>query len=258
MEPIVKSEVVGKVGWITMNRPKKRNALSPEMVKALSDAFDQMEMDPQVKAVILQANGPAFCAGADLEYLQEMQEYSLEENLKDSQRLQSLFSKIYEFPKMVIAKIQGQALAGGSGLVTVCDFSFASSQAKFGFTEVKIGFIPALVSVFLQERIGIGKASGLLLSGEIISAKKAEEIGLITEEIPEEKLNNWVIQAAEKLVDGNSAFSMAETKKLLRAQNATERRQALEAAALANANARSHADCRKGIAAFLSKTKPNW
>lgn len=252
------SEIAGKVGYITLNKPEKRNPLGPEMVKTLTESFDRMQLETNVKVVVLQAKGKVFCSGADLDYLQQMQSFSFEENLADSNQLKNLFSKIYEFPKPVLAKVEGHALAGGCGLVSVCDFAFASSEVNLGYPEVKIGFVPALVSVFLTEKIGMGKATQFLLSGEIISAKMAEEIGLITEEVSNDHLDERVNDFVRNLVEGNSAFSMSETKRILREQTNEGRRRSLDLAALANAQARAHEDCKKGIAAFLSKTKPNW
>ncbi|PZV84634.1 methylglutaconyl-CoA hydratase [Algoriphagus aquaeductus] len=259
MEKTVLTHVENQLGFITLNRPEKRNALSPQLIGELSEAFAQMKADKSVKLVILQAKGKAFCAGADLEYLQELQQFSYEENLEDSHRLKRLFSQIYEFPKVVIAKVQGHALAGGCGLVTVCDFAFADSEALFGYTEAKIGFVPALVSVFLAEQIGHYRAGELLISGEMISAKKADEFGLITGYMDGASLDHWVLnEFALKLIRDNSAFSMGETKRLLRSLGKVTRDQALDAAAEANARARAHEDCKKGIAAFLQKTKPTW
>ena len=140
--------VQDRVGYITLNRPEKRNALSGEMVTELKAAFAKADEDESVKVIVLKASGEAFCAGADLAYLQQLQKFSLEENVKDSNHLKDLFLQIYQLKKVVIAQVQGHALAGGCGLATICDFVFAIPEAKFGYTEVKIGFIPALVSVF--------------------------------------------------------------------------------------------------------------
>jgi methylglutaconyl-CoA hydratase len=149
MEPGVLSHIENRIGFITLNRPDKRNAMSPEMIEGLEKVLEDFEGNSAIKVVVLRAEGKAFCAGMDLAYLQEMQNYSFEQNLADSARLKGLFSRIYEFPKVVIAQVQGHALGGGFGLVTVCDFAYSSSEAKFGYTEAKIGFVPALVSVFL-------------------------------------------------------------------------------------------------------------
>lgn len=258
MQKPVQRKIENQIGFITLSRPEKRNALSLELIQELRKAFTAFENDPAVKVVVLNAEGKAFCAGADLDYIQQMQHFSFVENLEDSNRLKSLFTQIYEYPKVVIAQVQGHALAGGCGLVTVCDFAFAASGALFGYTEVKIGFIPALVSVFLSEQIGQAKTAVLLLSGELISSSKASELGLITEVVEQEFLEQRTLEFAQKLVSDNSAFSMQETKRLLRSLGKAERHLALDLAAEANAKARGHVDCIKGISAFLSKTKPTW
>lgn len=258
METPILTHIENRIGFVTLNRPEKRNAIHPEMIGELGEAFSDFERNPEVKIVVLRAEGKAFCAGADLAYLRELQHYSFEENLADSHRLKVLFSQIYEFPKVVIAQVQGHALAGGGGLVTVCDFAFAAPEALFGFTEVKIGFVPALVSVFLAEQIGQGKATELLLSGGLIASSKAAQLGLITEVVEVDFLETRTLEFAQKLIADNSAFSMQEAKRMLRGLSEKSRREALDRAAEANAKARSHEDCVKGIAAFLSKTKPGW
>ena len=153
--------VKDRVGYITLNRPEKRNALSSELVTALKEAFATAKNDRDVKVIVLKANGESFCAGADLAYLQQLQQFSFQENLADSNHLKDLFLQIYQLEKVVVAQVQGHALAGGCGLATICDFVFAVPEAKFGYTEVKIGFIPALVSIFLIRKIGEQKAKQL-------------------------------------------------------------------------------------------------
>ncbi|WP_288370792.1 enoyl-CoA hydratase-related protein [uncultured Algoriphagus sp.] len=258
MNDIVLFEKSNRIGKITLNRPEKRNAMSPELVSGLLEILDRVENEEDVKVVILAAAGKAFCAGADLAYIQKMQEFTPEENLEDSKRLMSLFDRIYNFPKPIIAAVQGHALAGGCGLVTVCDFAFAVHEALFGYTEVRIGFIPALVSVFLQEQIGAAKTQELLLSGDLISAQKAANLGIITELVESDQLKARVSEFAEKLVEKNSANSMRATKLLLRNIHREERDQKLLLAAKMNAESRSHQDCKDGIAAFLNKETPNW
>jgi methylglutaconyl-CoA hydratase len=254
----VLTEITDRIGIITLNRPEKRNALSPELIAELHRAFEEMNAKDGVKIIVLRSTGKAFCAGADLAYLQQLQDFSYEENLEDSSKLMSLFNLIYCLPKVVIAEIQGHALAGGCGLATVCDFAFSVPDALFGYTEVRIGFVPALVSVFLQEQIGAAKTQELLLSGEFISSTKAAELGLITGVEPAEFLGKTVQEFASKLITQNSSFSMSKTKTLLRQLNEIERNKSLELAAEANATARAHEDCKKGIAAFLNKTSPDW
>ena len=149
---LVEYEAKDRIGFLTLNRPTKRNALNHELVTELLLGFQKAASDDSVKVIVLRANGETFCAGADLVYLQQMQKFSYEENLSDSLQLKELFLQIYTSKKVVIAQVQGAALAGGCGLITVCDFVFAVPEAKFGYTEVKIGFVPAIVMVFLLRK----------------------------------------------------------------------------------------------------------
>ncbi|HRG10523.1 MAG TPA: enoyl-CoA hydratase-related protein [Cyclobacteriaceae bacterium] len=250
--------VTNQIAYITINRPEKRNALSPELVTELKTAFDKAEQDAAVKVVVLKANGESFCAGADLGYLQQLQNFSFEENLADSNHLKELFLKIYTLKKVVIAQVQGHALAGGCGLATVCDFTFSVPEAKFGYTEVRIGFIPALVSVFLIRKIGEQKARHLLLTGEIIKADTALAYGMITEVVPAGELENRVNQFAQILILQNSAQSMQLTKQLIHEVQNLTLDEALNFAANQNAKARATDDCKKGIASFLNKQEIKW
>ena len=247
-----------RVAFITLNRPEKRNALNHELVAELKKYFDQAAGDSSAKVIVLKANGEAFCAGADLEYLQQLQKFSVEENLQDSNHLKELFLKIYTHPKIVIAQVQGHALAGGCGLATVCDFVLPVPAAKFGYTEVKIGFIPALVTVFLLRKLGEAKAKEMLLSGELFSAEQVLQMGLINHVVDSDKLEAHVLQLAKKLTDGNSAESMNLTKQMIAAVPAMSIENALNYAAEMNAKARGSEDCKRGIAAFLNKEKLSW
>lgn len=255
---LVQYLVSNRIGTIILNRPEKRNALSHELVAELMEAFTKAESDDQVKVIVLKANGEAFCAGADLEYLQQLQKYSYEDNLKDSNHLKELFLKIYTHPKVVIAQVQGHALAGGCGLATVCDFVLAVPTAKFGYTEVKIGFIPALVTVFLLRKIGEGRAKELLLSGELFLAEQVLQVGLINRVVAPEKIEHEVGELARKLVESNSAQSMKLTKQMIAQVQEMPLEQALQYATEMNAHARGTEDCKKGIAAFLNKEKISW
>lgn len=250
--------VTNQIAYITLNRAEKRNALSPELVTELKAAFNKAEQDTVVKIVVLKANGESFCAGADLGYLQQLQNFSFEENLADSNHLKELFLKIYTLKKVVIAQVQGHALAGGCGLATVCDFTFSVPEAKFGYTEVRIGFIPALVSVFLIRKIGEQKARHLLLTGEIIKADTALAYGMITEVVPAGELENRVNQFAQMLITQNSAQSMQLTKQLIHEVQNLSLNEALNFAANQNAKARATDDCKKGIASFLNKQDIKW
>lgn len=255
---VVIYSVKDRIGYITLNRPDKRNALNRELVSELMEAFSKAEVDPHVKVVVLKANGEAFCAGADLAYLQQLQNFSFEENLADSNHLKDLFLKIYSLKKVVIAQVQGHALAGGCGLTTVCDFAFAVPEAKFGYTEVKIGFIPALVAVFLVRKISEQKARHLLLTGEIIKANEALNRGLITAVVERNDLESTVYQFAQTLINSNSEQSMQLTKQLIQDVHTLPLKEALDLAATMNSHARATEDCKKGISAFRNKQELRW
>ena len=255
---LVDYSVKDRIGFITLNRPEKRNALSFELVDELKNAFTHAESDEQAKVIVLKANGEAFCAGADLGYLQQLQNFSREENLNDSRHLKDLFYKIYTLNKVVIAQVQGHALAGGCGLATVCDFVFAVPEAKFGYTEVKIGFLPAIVMIFLIRKIGEQKAKQLLLSGELMSGESAVQTGLVNRIIDKEKLEPAVIEFAGKLIKNNSGQSMGLTKRMIAEVQSMKLEDALEYAARMNAEARTSEDCKKGIQAFLNKDDLAW
>ncbi len=254
----IQYQVSDRIAFVTLNRPEKRNALSHELVSELQVAFQQASEDDAVKVVVLRSNGEAFCAGADLGYLQKLQQFSYEENVADSNHLKQLFLQIYTLNKVVIAQIQGHALAGGCGLAAVCDFSFSVPEAKFGYTEVKIGFIPAIVMVFLLRRMSEGKSKQLLLSGDLISAEEAQQVGLINYLSSKESLQNDVLTFANRLISSNSGQSMATTKQMIAAVQSMSLAEALQYASEMNAKARASEDCQRGIAAFLNKEKLIW
>ncbi len=254
----VQYEVEDRIGYITLNRPAKRNALSFGMVAELKEAFAAAETDDTAKVIVLRANGEAFCAGADLEYLRQLQEFSFEQNFADSTHLKELFLQIYTLKKVVIAQIQGHALAGGCGLATVCDFSFAVPDASFGYTEVRIGFVPAIVMVFLVRKIGEAHARALLLSGSLCSAHEALQMGLVNEVFPAEEISAEVKAFATQLVESNSGYAMNVTKQMIAKVQSLALEEALTFASEMNAKARSSEDCKRGIAAFLNKDKIRW
>jgi methylglutaconyl-CoA hydratase len=247
-----------RIAYLTLNRPDKRNALNAALVTALKEALHQANLDPGVKVIVLRANGKAFCAGADLETLQQLQQNTYAENLADSAHLAELFERMYTLPKPLIAQIQGHALAGGCGLAAICDFSFAVPAAKFGYTEVKIGFVPAIVSAFLVRKIGEGRARELLLSGEVIPAERAQAYGLINYLVEEADLESRVNAFARQLCTGTSGQSLAAIKALLAQLPALSLSASLKLAAETNAQARATDDCRRGIAAFLAKEEIQW
>ncbi len=254
----IKYNTKDKIGYITLNRPEKRNALNAELVEELKATFEKAEEDVNAKVIVLKAEGKAFCAGADLAYLQSLQKNSFEENLEDSKNLAELYKIIYTLNKIVIAQVEGHAIAGGAGLATVCDFVFSVPEAKYGYTEVAIGFVPAIVSFFLIRKIGETKAKELLLTGKLISAQRAKELNIFNFIENKENINNAVLNFAENLIYNASSDSLTITKKLISDIQALDYNKALNFAAEINAMSRDTEDCKKGIAAFLNKDKINW
>ena len=248
----------GSSGLIHMKWEEKRNALSPGMIAALKDAFRQAAEDKTIKVIILSGTAKAFSAGADLAYLKKMQGFSEEENLKDSRSLKELFGLIYKLPKLVIAQVKGPAIAGGCGLATVCDLLISTPESLFGYSEVRIGFVPAIVMAFLLRKIGESHAKRLLLTGERITGTEAYRIGLVNYLFPADRIEYECKALAEKLASQCSGEAIAMTKKLIAWVQDLPLPEALELAAAGNAEARASDDCRRGVAAFLNKEKINW
>ncbi|MFZ0823992.1 MAG: enoyl-CoA hydratase-related protein [Terriglobales bacterium] len=241
---------------ITLNRPDKRNAVSYELIDDLIRALDEVSKS-SARILILTGAGKAFCSGLDLDDLKALIGRTPEQNLKDSRTMVSLFRSLYEFPKPTIAAVNGAAIAGGTGLALLCDFTLAVPEAKFGYTEVRIGFVPAIVSTFLLRQVGEKIARDLLLTGRIFDAAEALKMGLINEIVPAEKLLDRARELAALLAE-NSPLSLLHTKRLLtdhaRAQLDTQ----METAIRENAGIRESADFREGITSFLEKRKPKW
>jgi methylglutaconyl-CoA hydratase len=247
-----------RVANITINRPGKRNALNPELIRSLTNAFAAASEDDEVKVIVLKANGEVFSAGADLEYLQQLQNNTNEENFSDTIALKELFLAIYRSQKLVIAQVEGHAIAGGCGLVSVCDIIFSVPEARFGYTEVKIGFIPALVTCFLVRKLGEGRAKELLLTGELIDANTASQYGLINFIASKDDISISVATYAQQIVRTTSAQSITLSKQLLNSVQDISLEEGLNLAVSLNVETRSSADCKKGIAAFLNKDKLEW
>lgn len=258
MNDLVLYEVKDRVGYVTLNRPEKKNALSYELVDALKHTLKLAEEDEACKVIVLKANGDAFCSGADLASLQKLQTNTYEENLADSTHLMVLFKQIYEGKKVIISLVQGAAFAGGCGLASVTDFCFASNTARFAYTEVKIGFIPAIVMVFLLRKIGETQAKKLLLTGDVIDSETALQMGLISHVYDDTIIEEEVHAFATKLCRHNSAQSMQLTKQMIAEVPNMQLDEALNYAAANNAKARASQDCKKGIHAFLNKERLSW
>lgn len=244
------------VATVALTVPERRNAISAQMITDLLGALEQAET-AHARVVIITGSGKAFCAGMDLDELQHLARQTQQKNLEDARRVTKLLYRLYSFPRPVIAAVNGPAIAGGCGIATLADFTLAVPEAKFGYTEVKLGFLPALVSVFLRRRIGDRALRDLLLTGRIIDTAEAYRIGLVTEIVPAESLMARARQIADLLLAA-SPTAVAQTKKLLLNFDRAAVRAELELAIEANADIRSTPDFREGVSAFLEKRTPKW
>jgi methylglutaconyl-CoA hydratase len=245
---------------LTLHDPDRANPLSPALADALTDALAEARSDDTVRAVILTGAGRHFSAGADLAALEAVAAGgSDEDNRMDSERLERLFAELLSHPKLTVAAVHGAAVAGGCGLATACDLVVAGPRARFAYTEVRIGFIPALVSTFLTRRVSGATARRLLLDPQMLDATKALEIGLADELANEGCELERALELAESIARAASPSALAATKALLLETVGMPWRDALHHAAGANAAQRVHAECRRGVRAFLeTKSTPDW
>jgi methylglutaconyl-CoA hydratase len=241
---------------ITLNRPERRNAMTPEMQQELIAAMREAAAG-DCRVVVFAGAGESFCAGLDLSALQGINDRSAAEHAEDSERIALLFRTLYDLPKPTIAAVHGAAVAGGTGLATMCDFTLAVPGAKFGYTEVRIGFVPAVVSAFLVLQIGEKAARDLLLTGRLFTSEEAERLGLVNEVVPLDKLAARTVELVGVLKT-NSPEALTATKRLLRAQSKAWLDSAIAEALAASSEARMTHDFREGVAAFLEKRKPVW
>jgi methylglutaconyl-CoA hydratase len=248
------------VATLSMNRPEVHNAFNDEMIQALTQAFRELSQDESVRVVVLEGEGKSFCAGADLNWMKKMKDYSEQENYDDSVALSQLFYTIDTCSKPVVAKIHGAAIGGGVGLVSVCDYVVASENTKFGLTEVKLGLLPAVISPFVIAKIGESYARALFLSGERFDEKKALQLGLIHKI----SLERHFTQDVEKVVDRMIAaapLAQSKAKELIRevvsrrSQNYTE----VESyTCKLISGLRTGPEGQEGMSALLEKRTPNW
>ena len=250
-------EIQNNVLCVVLNRPEKRNALNERMIKELCQTFNQYAESDDILAATITGKGEAFCAGADLAYLHSLVDKSYKENLDDSKAIRDMYWSIYTFPKPTIAIVNGPAVAGGCGLVNVCDMAIASDAASFGYPEVKIGFVASLVSVFLIYTIGFRNTLYLLLTGKIIDAGAALNLGLIHRVVHK----NDLLSAAEALINEiiqNSPRSLKLSKEIVHNYIDDDMRSMLERACEFNARSRQNPDFKEGLLSFLEKRKPVW
>ena len=246
----------GSVATVTLTRPEKRNAISTQMIDELLTALSEIE-STAARAVIITGSGTAFCSGMDLDALKSLAKQSPPQNLEDSRRMAKLFRRLWSYPKPLIAAVNGAAIAGGCGIATLCDFTIAVPEAKFGYTEVRIGFIPAIVSVFLIRQIGDKRARDLLLTGRILTAEEAKQIGLVNHIVEPDKLMDAARIYAASLIE-SSPSSIERTKRLITESAAAEVDAALAHAIAENASIRGTADFKEGLSSFLEKRRPIW
>lgn len=252
----LKLEFDGAIATLTLTRPEKRNAISTEMIEDLLTALAEAQAS-KARVVILTGEGKAFCSGMDLDELHAIAKKSPAEHLDDSRRMARLFRTIYSYPKPTIAAVNGAAIAGGCGVATLADFTIAVPSAQFGYTEVRIGFVPALVSVFLRRQIGDKRTRDLALSGRLVGAVEARAMGLVNEVVPTEELMPAARRLAATLV-ASSPTSIERTKKLLLEMSEAELDRELSMAIHENSDIRSTPDFIEGLSSFLEKRPPKW
>lgn len=251
-------EIDNHVATITLNRPDKRNAFNDQVISELTQVFDFVGKQDDIRAVVLTANGKAFCAGADLNWMRAMADYSRDENLADADKLAQMLKTIYHCPKPTIAKVQGDVYAGGMGLVAVCDMAIAVDSANFCLSEVKLGLIPATISPYVIRAMGARQAHRYFLTAEVFTADVAKQIGFIHDSVAESELNQVVDNLVKSLVNA-SPNAVKVCKKLVQDVAFAEIDDALIADTVAGiADIRASDEGKEGVQSFLQKRKPNW
>ena len=250
---IVLYKVAAGAARITLNRPEKRNALNDELVAGIKDALRRADDDSDVRVVVITGAGADFCSGADLASLQKTSTASVSENLRDAQSLMELFMLIRAIDVPVIAAVRGRALAGGCGLATACDLVLAARSSRFGYPEVKIGFVPAMVMAILRRNVSEKRAFQLLTMGEDISAEECERLGLVNRILDDEAFEDEFDAFVQRFTRVSTS-AVTLTKQLLYRTDAMSFEDALHFGVDANVIARMSEDCRKGIERFLRKT----
>ncbi len=245
-----------EIAYLTLNRPEKRNALSHELIQEMLSALEEIKRG-SARVLMLSGAGKAFCSGMDLDELRAMANRTAEENLADSRLIARLLRAVYDFPRPTIAAVRGPALAGGCGIATLCDFTVAATDARFGYPEPRIGLVPALVSVWLRRQVGEKAARKLLLTGSPISAQEALAMGLVTEVVEPGNLGERADEIAAELLRCSPA-ALEAIKRVLHGFSERDIEWQLEAAIAANAAMRATDDFREGLSSFLEKRQPKW
>ena len=257
MSELVLLDIQDQIAILSLNRPEARHALSPGLLRALQTHLAALETNQQVRAVVLTGTANTFSSGADLENLKNLLGASAEVQKQDSSLIAQTLKHIYQFPKPIIAALEGAAVAGGAGLATACDLIVAGHGCKIGYSEVKLGFVAAIVSVFLIRAIGEKHARELLLTGKLISALEAYRIGLVNEVVPTGSALTRALEIAQ-LIAQNSLTALSSSKELLSSLYSFGLEDGLQHAITVNAWIRGTADLQEGVTAFLEKRSPKW
>ncbi len=255
----IQYQITGRTALVTLNRPERRNSLNDVVIRELTDVFNLLQRSQDARVIVLTGAGNSFCAGMDLEYLRKQAEMGQEENMEDAQNLLRLLLAVHNHKKVVIAMVNGPAMGGGCGLAAACDFVFGgTTKAQMGTPEVRLGFLPAVILLFLMKRLGEGRAREFVLRGGVYDAREAKHAGLLTEVIPDDQLLPQTMEFAQKLAATTSPSSITLTKELFSRFDELNRSEALDYAATLNALIRKTDDFTKGVQSFLSKEKPEW
>jgi methylglutaconyl-CoA hydratase len=257
MPDVLKLTRSGPLATVRMDRPDSHNALNAVLIEELTRCFDELAEDEQTRVVVLAGEGRSFCAGADIGYMRQAAGLSYEENLEDARRLAMMFWTIDECPKPVVAKVQGAAMGGGAGLLAVADVVVADAEARFAFSEIRLGIAPATISPFVVRKIGFSHARSLFLTGERFDAERAREIGLVHKVVSSDALDEAVEKKAGELLQGGPV-AQATLKGLLRRLETTEPMEAPGLTARVISELRTGEEGQEGLAAFLEKRELRW
>lgn len=247
----------GPVATVMLNRPDIHNAFNPDMIRELHATFNLLAEEPTVRVVVLSGAGASFCAGADLRWMQDSLHYTEADNVADAERMAAMYERINTLPKPLIGRINGAAVGGGVGLVACCDIAVATADAKFGFAEVKLGLVPAVIARFVIPKIGAGHARALFVSGRRFGAEKAREIGLIHDVVPVRELDKVLKQVIDDVLT-SAPLAVDQVKHLVQAVATLPEDEAAAYTVQAIAKARIGAEGQEGVQAFLEKRKPLW
>jgi methylglutaconyl-CoA hydratase len=256
-DPVLERSQEGQVAHVRLNRPDVRNAFNAELIGALSRTFDDLAQDASVRAIVLSGTGTVFCGGADISWMRSSLDLSYEQNIEDARAMSDMFRAIDACPKPVIAKIHGAALGGGAGLAAVCDIVIASADAIFGFTEVKLGIIPAVISPFVLAKIGASNARALFLTGERFDAKRAHHIGLVHEVVVADTLDVSIERIVNEILSAGPR-AVATAKALIPVVREASYEESRDLTAEAIAMQRTSAEGQDGLRAFLERRKASW